>query len=89
MVSLPRVRRRSNKYKMAVVSALSKFQGLFGRRSSVIIGMIHVEALPGNVRYMMFWRASFFFMTFRLTLSVVFNVTADWKSLFLVNENLI
>ena len=30
-------------------NALSKFSRIFGRRSAVVIGMIHVQALPGNV----------------------------------------
>lgn len=32
---------------MAAVTALSRFSQLFGRRSSIVIGMIHVDALPG------------------------------------------
>ena len=30
-------------------NAVAKFSRIFGRKSSVVIGMIHVEALPGNV----------------------------------------
>lgn len=30
-------------------NGLSKFSRIFGRRSAVVIGMIHVQALPGNV----------------------------------------
>lgn len=29
-------------------NALSKFSRIFGRKSAVVIGMIHVQALPGN-----------------------------------------
>jgi hypothetical protein len=35
---------------MATGSAVSKFSHLFGRRSAVVIGMIHVEALPGILK---------------------------------------
>ena len=34
---------------MATGSAISKFSHLFGRRSAVVIGMIHVDALPGKM----------------------------------------
>lgn len=32
---------------MASGNAMAKFSQLFGRRSAVVIGMIHVGALPG------------------------------------------
>ena len=30
-------------------NAMAKFSRIFGRKSSVVIGMIHVQALPGDI----------------------------------------
>ena len=38
----------SNEEKNMAANALSRFSRIFGRRSAVVIGMIHVQALPGN-----------------------------------------
>lgn len=39
---------KEKKYSMAAENAMAKFSQLFGRRSAVVIGMIHVDALPGK-----------------------------------------
>lgn len=36
---------------MASCNALAKFSQIFGRRSAVVIGMIHVDALPGTPKH--------------------------------------
>ena len=45
-------------------NALSRFTGIFGRKSSVVIGMIHVEALPGNEFSMSFFGFHLLFKTY-------------------------
>ena len=46
---------------MATGSAISKFSHLFGRRSAVVIGMIHVDALPGiKIRYTLYKKMIFY-----------------------------
>lgn len=36
---------------MASTNVISKFSQLFGRRSAVVIGMVHVDALPGTPKH--------------------------------------